>query len=132
VHFETHLSLPLVWQRRLLGEGTVRRRQDYPDDPAQEGRTSIRDSHARVAHRARRLVAAAGLVMLASWTYETTYTSEYGGDLDLLLLGGSSAHEVREKSYLIVYFNQRDIVTNFVSKRAGASEALNGSKPKLE
>jgi len=30
------------------------------------------------------------------WAYETTYTSEYGGDLDLLLLGGSSAHEVRE------------------------------------
>jgi outer membrane protein assembly factor BamE (lipoprotein component of BamABCDE complex) len=56
------------------------------------------------------------------WTYQTRYTSEYAGDVDLLLLGGSSAHEVSDKSYLIVYFNQRDIVTNFVSRRAGANQ----------
>ena len=57
------------------------------------------------------------------WMYETTYVSEYGGDLDFLLVGGSSAHEVREKSYVIVYFNGRDIVTNFVSKQMGAAQA---------
>jgi hypothetical protein len=56
------------------------------------------------------------------WTYQTTYTSEYGGYMYLLLLSGSSSHYVSDKSYLIVYFNQRDIVTNFVSRRAGANQ----------
>jgi hypothetical protein len=56
------------------------------------------------------------------WTYQTTYESEYTGGLDLLPLGGILAHEVRDKSYLIVYFNQRDIVTHFATKRAGTSQ----------
>jgi hypothetical protein len=57
------------------------------------------------------------------WMYETTYVSEYEGDLDFLLVGGSSAHEVKEKSYVIVYFNRRDIVSNFVYKQMGATQA---------
>jgi hypothetical protein len=57
----------------------------------------------------------------------TTYTSDYSGDLDLLLLGGSLGHEVSEKSYLIVYFNQRDVVTNYVSKQVGGNN--NGAVP---
>jgi len=61
------------------------------------------------------------------WMYTTTYTSDYSGDLDLLLLGGRLGHEVSEKSYLIVYFNQRDVVTNFVSKQAGGNN--NGAVP---
>jgi outer membrane protein assembly factor BamE (lipoprotein component of BamABCDE complex) len=62
------------------------------------------------------------------WMYETVYVSEYGGDIGLLLVGGSSSTEITEKSYLIVYFDKRDIVTHFVSKSAGTNQATTPKK----
>jgi hypothetical protein len=66
----------------------------------------------------------------AIWMYEAWYESEYGGDVDLFFVGGSSSTEVREKSYLILYFDRHDVVMNYVSKQApGGRKATPGKKP---
>ncbi len=65
----------------------------------------------------------------AVWTYETIYTSEYGGDVDLFFVGASSSTDISEKSYLILYFDRRDIVTHYVAKPVGPNRARSGKKP---
>jgi outer membrane protein assembly factor BamE (lipoprotein component of BamABCDE complex) len=64
------------------------------------------------------------------WMYQTEYTTEYAGSLGgypgALFINVSATNYLTEKSYLIVYFDEQDIVTNFVSKRAGTSH--NGSE----
>lgn len=50
------------------------------------------------------------------WIYKDVRSSRYSGNVSLLVAGGSSSTSLEEISFVIVYFDDRDIVKELVSR----------------
>src|SRR4051794_38416197 len=50
------------------------------------------------------------------WIYKDVRSSNSSGNVSLLVAGGSSSTSLKETSFVIVYFDDRDVVKELVSK----------------